>query len=178
MRALAMIVVVVLGCAVVAACTQADAVCNLVCECEHCNDVRAEYECASWNNRQEVADVYGCGIELEDYLTCIEENGRCDEEESDFTTRAPGSCSESFDLGVNCMVDSDCPQVGGSTTCQEGRCRYPSCAGSQGNVPCDDDSDCENGADLCGAQQLELAECFASGSDDPSLVVGAPIGID
>lgn len=143
------------GCA-----SQPQTLCDLVCECEHCNDYAEEAECARREAELAVAEAYGCESEWEAYATCIEDDGTCDEQKARFSTQGPGQCSGVLDTQFPCTMADECQQFGGETvwTCIAGMCSGKSCAGG-GNAPCRQDNDCDGGADKCGLQASNLNEC-------------------
>ena len=148
------------GCA-----SQPETLCNLVCECEHCNDYAEEATCASRERELAVAEAYGCEGEWEAYATCFEENGTCDEQKVRFSTEAPGQCSGLLDSQLPCVLADECQALGGDTvwSCIGGMCSGKSCAGGN-NSPCRQDNDCDGGEDRCGLQASNLNECQTAAS--------------
>lgn len=146
------------------ACSHAQAVCELICECEHCNDQDEIIACDQFAGAQAVADAYECSDEYDAYLTCIEEKGDCDETEANFSTQGNGSCSGSSPLNVSCAVDSDCAPFGngGDVRCNAGSCEQRVCAGS--GQPCQNNSDC-SGEDLCADDRKDYQDCIDDASD-------------
>jgi hypothetical protein len=143
-------------------CTSAASVCDMVCECQHCNTYAEDSTCRSLEREEARADAYECGDQYSAVLSCMVEKGTCDEERVTFTTRGPGNCAAQS-TGMSCMSDADC--FGGNPSCSNGMCTDSMCEGI-GN-PCSDDSDCD-GPDLCEDEQEALQSCIedASGKDD------------
>lgn len=70
-------------------CTQEDTICQLVCDCEQCDDVREHNTCIGIDTQANIADIYGCSEAWAAYAACVVEHGRCDpttEEWPSFTT--------------------------------------------------------------------------------------------
>jgi hypothetical protein len=155
-------------CALGPACTQADAVCALVCDCEHCSDAVEDVQCTLWNGNQEVAETYGCAEEWSEYAGCVESEGRCEEDDARYTTTEAGSCSGSADSGFPCGTSADCAAQGFTGGCEAGTCRYRTCSGADGGSFCQRDEDCPGARDLCEEEETRLEECIARESDDPS----------
>lgn len=142
-----------------------DSACELLCECEHCNDWRAEASCAELDYNERLAEAYDCSSQWEAWLACFEEQGICNEPSARFSTRQPGSCSEAFDTGNPCTGVSECESYyGQASTCKDGRCFLTYCAGGQG-IPCHDGDDCPLGDDRCKAQKQALMECEVKASE-------------
>jgi len=142
--------------------TQADTMCDLLCECEHCNDYDEDLECIRFHAQEDAASTYECADEWEKYATCYEDKGRCEETEANFTLSSGGSCSGQQPVGVSCVTDPDCNVGGGvDATCQGGMCVIRVCAGNGG--PCDRDEDCP-GVSLCQSQEEALYECVIAAS--------------
>src|SRR5690242_11769219 len=117
-------------------CSRAATVCSLICDCEHCNDYEEDEACTEYDTSQNIAEAYDCGDAWDAYLVCVEDKGRCKEEEADFTTRAPGSCSGKQATGISCATAADC--FGGpGTTCESGTCMARFCSGINGGESCE-----------------------------------------
>lgn len=142
---------------------QASSVCSLICDCEHCNDYEEDLTCIQVETSLSVAEAYDCAQEWEDYASCVEEKGKCDEKEADFSTRADGSCSATQPIGFPCMVQADCDQVQTGLTCTGGECAQRVCAGDP--YPCDTNADCPGGPDRCEDEAVDLGECESKASD-------------
>ncbi|MDI3290271.1 hypothetical protein [Polyangium sp. 15x6] len=69
-----------------AGCSRAQVICDLICECEHCNDQREIETCEQHATREAVADAYDCGDAWATYTTCVEEQGTCDEKNARYST--------------------------------------------------------------------------------------------
>jgi hypothetical protein len=152
--------------------TPAGDACNVYCECEHCNDIADDSVCRYWALQEEWGDIYGCEVEFEAYATCFAEEGECDEEEADYSTRPveqQGSCTGSFDTGVACTGDPDCQASFPSATCQT-TCRYPVCNDGN-NIPCSSNGECPAtiGEDRCEDEANDYQKCVTEASDDPTL---------
>jgi hypothetical protein len=144
------------------ACSHAQAVCEKICECEHCNDQEEIVTCDQYETSQDVADAYSCGDKFDAYLTCIEDKGTCDETLADYSTRGGGSCSGTQPLGMSCMTANDCNGGGGGdVVCNGGMCMLTVCAGS--GQPCQNNGDC-NGQDLCDSEQNDYFTCVDNAS--------------
>ena len=121
--------------AAVPACSQAQTICDLKCDCEHCNDVKRDDVCATYEAKLEVAEAYGCEAEWEDLASCIEEYGACSEQHLHFSTLGRGICVNSFcvDSQVPCKLDVDCltnvdlcaDQTAKLNTCEIGATAHP-----------------------------------------------------
>lgn len=68
-------------------CTRASAVCEVICECEHCNDQAKIEACNQLETAEDVASAYDCSEKWDAYGACVEERGVCDATESRFSTR-------------------------------------------------------------------------------------------
>jgi hypothetical protein len=141
--------------------SHASQVCDLICECEHCNDYEEELDCIQLQAQQDMAEVYECNDQFEAWAVCIEEKGECDEDDADFSTSGSGSCSGSMPLGFSCASDAECGGFGAS--CQSGMCVQRVCAGDSGGFSCETDDECP-GEDRCSSEQQELAECISDSS--------------
>jgi hypothetical protein len=146
------------------ACTSASSVCQTICECEHCNKYAELSRCRSMEKAEARAEAYECGTEHAAVMACTLEKGTCDEETSNFTTAAPGTCAE-VGAGMSCTVDADC--FGGNATCSNNMCVERMCEGS--GRSCDTNADCaDDGPDRCQDEKEKLADCIenASGRND------------
>jgi hypothetical protein len=141
--------------------SRASQICDLVCECEHCNDYAEDINCIQLQAQQDIAETYECSDQYEAWATCVEEKGECDEDEARFSTSGNGSCSGSLPLGISCAADADCG--GFSATCQSGMCVQRVCAGTDDQFSCETDSDCP-GQDRCTDEEQELSECISDSS--------------
>jgi hypothetical protein len=170
-RALAIMLFMTPAAVLPVACSQPSRICDLICECEHCNDITEEYKCQAADASQEIAEVYGCEDDWEAYGDCIEDEGECDEDEARFSTREPGKCNASYDSGITCMDDPDCLGIGnGSATCGAGMtCEYQACNDGNG-IPCNADDECSGGENRCADEEEKLAECLSEASDDQAYV--------
>jgi hypothetical protein len=138
---------------------------SLVCDCEHCNDWREEEVYDGLQTGADVADLYGCIEDWDVYVQCQIDEGRCEEDNANWTLQGPGSCTASLDLMMPCMTDAECAMLGGpgAKTCSVTMtCVTTACVGS--NNPCDANSDCP-GADQCQSQQDRFNDCINKGSD-------------
>lgn len=142
------------------ACSHGQTVCQLICECEHCNDQEEVVTCDRFETDQAVADAYDCGDKYDAYLTCIEEKGTCDETDANYSTQGGGSCSDTQPLGMSCMTNNDC-QGGFDAVCTGGMCMMTVCAGS--GQPCQNNGDC-NGSDLCADARSDYRDCVDAAS--------------
>lgn len=152
------------------ACDQPSRICDLVCECEHCNDLSEDYLCERVSASQDIAAIYECDAEWSAYADCVEDKGTCDEDGANFTTRETGSCSNTANSGLSCTGDSDCVNTGiPGARCENMSCVYTACNDGNGQ-PCSTDSDCPGGEDKCMSEAEKLSECITAASDDPSFV--------
>ena len=140
--------------------------CDLVCECEHCNDVEEDVTCEGYATQQDVAEIYDCLQEWEDWATCVEEKGTCNEDEADFSTRKQGSCTGApQDTGIPCANNGECTQgFGDGFYCSGGTCQARTCAGDS-NQFCATSDECPDGEDRCDSEAADLAECIDDASD-------------
>lgn len=146
--------------------SQAAAVCDLVCECEHCNDYEEDLTCIQLEGQADVAEAYECADQWDAWATCVEEKGECDADEARFSTSGgSGSCSGSEPTGDACTTDTDC---GGNESCQGGMCARRVCAGDGSS--CQSDADCP-GQDRCASERDALSGCIddSSAHDGPIL---------
>jgi len=151
-------------------CSSAETVCELICDCIHCSDSDKDRTCLQYKTREAVAEAYDCSTQWEAHMACIQEQGTCNEEESSFVLRGLGSCSETQDIGMTCMSQSDCDAVGFpfELTCTAGRCVAKVCSGTFYN--CSSDANCVgSGVVLCTAEEDAVRECVenASGGGGP-----------
>ncbi len=153
-------------------CSSAQATCDLINECEHWNDQTYEFTCTIYRAQEEAVDAYDCLDQWDEYMTCVQEKGTCDEKQADFTTRKSGKCNETQDLGVTCMAQADCDAIGfqDPLTCVNNSCTFEVCSGSNQN--CTSDADCIGiGEDACDTQAEAVQTCVdkASGGASPDL---------
>ncbi len=81
-------------------CSRATVICELICECEHCNDQEMIESCNQLGTVEDVADAYDCSDKWEAYTVCVQERGTCDVKDSRFSTQN--------DAGENkCQTESD-----------------------------------------------------------------------
>lgn len=140
--------------------SRASTLCSLECDCEHCNDYEDDFKCEGYETQQEVAAAYACADQWDTWAACVEERGRCEEEEARFTTSSPGSCSGTEPTGDSCITDSDCGGFGRS--CSAGMCVQRVCAGNGDS--CEDDADC-SGEDACQNEEDALSKCIDDASE-------------
>ena len=153
------------------ACGQPSRICDLVCECEHCNDLTDDYSCERISASQEIAEIYECDSEWTSYADCFEDKGVCDEDEARFSTQEQGSCSSTASSGVPCMDNTECLNVGiTGARCENMLCVYTACTGDMNGQPCDSNSDCPGGADKCASELEDLNKCLVDASDDNSFI--------
>lgn len=140
-------------------------ICDRLCECEHCGDVRHDSVCLQQELVRDIADSYGCHALWETWAQCVDDNGTCNESEARFSTREPGSCSgEEQDFGFPCDTTSDCTDFGDTYYCVAGSCRFKTCADS-GNFPCATDDDCPQGDDRCAEARADLGVCVTDAAE-------------
>jgi hypothetical protein len=140
-------------------CSATSSLCSDICDCEHCNDYDEDLVCVELETSANVAAAYECDDAWDAYVTCTQDKGRCEEDDANFTTRAPGSCSGKEAVGLSCTSSSDCT-FGAGTTCEGGQCMQRVCADGG---ECETDADCA-GEDLCQAQEDKLDECVDAAS--------------
>lgn len=66
-------------------CSRAAAICEITCECEHCNDQAQLEVCNQLGTAEDLASAYDCSDKWEAYTVCVEERGTCDAKESRFS---------------------------------------------------------------------------------------------
>jgi len=87
-------------------CSRATVICELVCECEHCNDQDKIEQCNSVNAAEDVASAYDCGEQWDAYTVCFEERGTCEVKESRFSTddaMGDNKCQTEFQAIYDCV---------------------------------------------------------------------------
>jgi hypothetical protein len=131
---------------------------SLECDCEHCNDWEEDESLDQYQRDQEVADAYGCGDQWDEAMTCLIEQGSCDETEARWEyPDSGGSCTGTMDTGVPCMTDAECTAGPGGGTCSAAMtCVINTCAGN--GQPCATNSDCP-GTNPCASAQTRLHDC-------------------
>lgn len=137
--------------------------CDLQCECEHCNDLDHDLLCERLDWMRDVSASYDCEEQWEDWGGCVESEGTCDEVAARFSTEQPGSCSVQEDSGFPCDSSADCSSMGPTYACDQGTCWTSACAGT--NDPCTHDSDCPTAQDRCEVQRAVLSTCLTAASD-------------
>lgn len=142
------------------ACTSASAVCQAICECQHCNKYAELAICRGAEREEAQADAYECGDQFAAVLACTLEKGRCEEESARYTTRGPGTCAPRSTM-QSCTVAADC--FGNAPTCSNGECQDLMC--SEFGRTCSTNADCvDDGPDLCEKEQEALADCIDKAS--------------
>ncbi len=158
-RTLAMSLGLVFGALMTTSCSSATAVCEAVCECEHCNKYQELAQCRSSEKAEAVAEAYGCDDKYAAVADCILAKGKCDEKEANFSTVGAGTCS-STPTGSSCATDADC---NGGDTCVNTMCVEQRCNGSGSS--CSTNADCAGeGADLCADERDALNNCVDKAS--------------
>jgi hypothetical protein len=160
--------------------SEATTICDLECDCEHCNDFASEVRCDERNAEHDVADAYGCADVWDTWATCYEDKGSCDESKATYSTvqQTAGSCSNESSTGKACPNgNSDCTSGVPDQYCAAGMCKFKSCAGS--GVPCTSNSQCSSGGqDRCASEQKTLGDCVtkasAHGGEQTSTGSGQP----
>lgn len=66
-------------------CSRAAAICEITCECEHCNDQAQVEVCNQLGTAEDIASAYDCSDKWDTYTVCVEERGTCDAKESRFS---------------------------------------------------------------------------------------------
>jgi hypothetical protein len=93
-----------------AGCSRAQVMCDLICECEHCNDQEKVVACDAIQAEEDVADVYGCAEKWEALTVCVEEKGTCDEDQADWDTTdndtGENRCDDEQDALNDCIDDA------------------------------------------------------------------------
>jgi hypothetical protein len=90
-------------------CSRAQVVCDLVCECEHCNDQEEIVTCDQLEVQESVADAYACGDAWEALTVCQEEKGTCDVDEARFETQNDNGedrCAQERGTLSDCIDDA------------------------------------------------------------------------
>lgn len=87
------------------ACSRAQVVCDIICECEHCSDENEVQTCEQLATQEAVADAYDCSDAWSTYTTCIEEQGTCDEKEARYSTVKDNNdlCDDERDALNSCI---------------------------------------------------------------------------
>lgn len=87
-------------------CSRAAAVCEVICDCEHCNDQAKIEACNQLGTAEDIAAAYDCSDQWNAYTVCFEERGVCDAKESRFSTRddmGNDKCQDEQDDLQNCI---------------------------------------------------------------------------
>ena len=151
----ASLVVVAPGCG-----STASNICGIECDCEHCSDLKEDEVCASRECDANVADAYGCLQEWEDWATCFEDKGTCDEKEARYSTteEGHGACLDQ-DSGLDCTMDAAVCNSNPGWTCSGGTCKFKAC---ENGGMCTTSSDCPTtgGKDKCSSQLEDLGKCI------------------
>src|SRR5689334_142122 len=116
-------------------CSSAQTTCDIVCDCQHCGDFAEDTTCFLYKVQEASADSYGCLGKWDEYMSCVQEKGTCNEKEARFTTKKNGTCSDTQDLGLTCMATADCDVIGfpDPVTCVNNMCTYKVCSGGSDN---------------------------------------------
>jgi len=146
--------------ALLPSCSQESKVCSLICDCTHCNDYANDVLCDELSTESDVASAYGCDTEWGDWLTCIQDQGSCNDTTATFEVTAPGSCTGTTSTGVACPTGT-CPTTG--WTCVSGQCMMRTCQGSA--QTCTMDSECTGGVSYCDHESQKLNDCLDHASD-------------
>jgi hypothetical protein len=150
-----------------AACSTADDLCTLVCDCEHCNDWEEEAVCGQIALSQDVASTYECDAAWDAWAECFENNGECYDDAAAFSTSEIGMCNIHVDVLIACSTDAECRQEASHYFCSNGTCVYKACSNSPAQEPiaCASHHDCPAGEDRCGQEALTLYECEQKAAD-------------
>lgn len=87
-------------------CSRATVICELICECEHCNDQNKTESCNQLGTVEEVASAYDCSEKWDAYTVCVQERGICEAKESRFSTRDDAGddrCQDESDALDSCI---------------------------------------------------------------------------
>lgn len=87
-------------------CTRAAALCEIICECEHCSDQAKATTCGDLAIAEDVAASYDCTAKYELLANCVEQRGTCDEKEAQFsltTDTGENRCQDEKDALQECM---------------------------------------------------------------------------
>jgi hypothetical protein len=136
-RTLGMSLSLVFGALLTTSCSTSTAICEAVCECEHCNKYAELAQCRSAEKAEAIADAYGCSDKYEAVAECTLSKGTCDEKTANFSTIGEGTCTDN-PTGISCATDADCS----GDTCVNTACVERRCNGSG--------SRCSTGADCIG----------------------------
>ena len=88
------------------ACSRADDLCALVCDCEHCNDYEEDAVCAEYQLGLDAAKNYECDSAWEAWADCFETQGNCVESRAEYTTLDGNNqdrCEGPSEVLTNCM---------------------------------------------------------------------------
>jgi hypothetical protein len=66
---------------VLTGCSSYGALCEAAGECDNSNDLDIEACVNAFETEAEVASIYGCDEEFDEYVICLEEEGRCRDDE-------------------------------------------------------------------------------------------------
>lgn len=95
-------------------CSSAKSTCALICDCEHCGDPKEDFTCLQYETEEAEALAYECGDAWETYMSCVQDQGTCNEKQANFTTRINGTCNNSAcsTSGETCETNDDCIGTG------------------------------------------------------------------
>jgi len=86
---------------------QAGQLCDVICECELCND-RQEDECViSLQAQFDIAEAYGCAEQADAYVECMLDNNDCD----DTSFSVSNKCGDDAEDYGKCINDNS--DIGG-----------------------------------------------------------------
>jgi hypothetical protein len=152
-----------------------DALCQTICDCEHCSTVAEETSCAKLEADLKVATDYGCDGQWNAWADCMQGQGQCIADKALYSTAETGHCSKLFDIGLPCTATSDCAALKvDSATCTAGHCQAKQC--EENGALCSVDADCPTGKDKCTSQLADLGTCERAASGHPGTIsTGAPV---
>jgi hypothetical protein len=146
------------------ACSRADALCGLVCDCSHCNDWDETKLCEQISLSQDVASDYGCDSAWDSWAECFENNGQCYADLATYATRELGSCNTHVDMQIACSNNDPCTAADPNGFCSNGACVYKVCNNATDQA-CTSHGQCPSGPDKCEQVALVLLQCEQQAAD-------------
>ena len=146
------------------ACSRADKLCGLVCDCDHCNDWDKENLCSQISLAQDVAGEYGCDSAWDSWAECFENQGKCYADQAAYSTSELGSCNTNVNTGTGCSTTAECTPTNPSAFCEAGSCMYKVCSNLT-TQPCTNSGQCPAGPDKCEAVAAVLLQCEQQSAD-------------
>jgi hypothetical protein len=146
-----------------AACSRADKLCGLVCDCNHCNDWDKDNLCAEISLAQDVANDYDCGSAWDSWAECFENNGKCYTDQAAYSTSDLGACNTNVNMQIACTSAAQCTPTNPTAFCDNGGCYYKVCNGT--TQQCTNSGQCPAGPDKCEQVAAVLLQCEQLAAD-------------